>query len=171
MNGGELHPDNNESSDDEISQKTTTLQDRRRRFYEERKMKMQKRNQPVSIADMLNAEPNQNPIEHEKRFLTVKVHTRIPKTRYDAKTEDESNLQHLVGELEIADYLTFEELVSKAIEMFNSQLKKQGSDIEISENYIKKFCFKLAKKTGHPDSNFPSFDNKQKVSDCGVTNV
>lgn len=167
MNGGGMdHEDkDNESSEDEIKQKTTSLRDRRRDFYAKRLEKMKKRNQPASIADILNSEPNQNPIEHEKRFLNVKVHIRIPKTQYESKVDDENSLFHLVGELEIADYLTFEELVPKAIEMFNSQLRQQGSKIEILENNIKKFCFKFAKKTGHPDSNFPSFDNNQKVSD------
>ena len=131
---------------------------------------MGKRKQPASISDILNAEQDK-PIEQETRFLNVKVHTKIGQTIYAAKTESNEDKVYLVGELEIADYLTFAELAPKAMVLFNEQLKEKGHDIELSSESAKKCCFRFAKKNGEPDSNFPSFDSEQKVSDCGVTNV
>ena len=168
-----MNGDDHNSSDDDtgVPAPNTALQDRRRKYYEERKKKMSKSTQAVSMADMLNSTDNLNPIENEKRFINIKVHTRIAKGKYNSEEDDEDNLLHLIGELEIADYLTFAELVPKTIEMLNSHLKAQGSEIELLTNWDQDFSFRYAKKTGLPDTDFPSFDSNQKVSDCGVTNV
>ena len=173
MNGdaGEADEKAHESSDNEAEeQRMISLQERRRKYYEERKKKMGRKKQPASISDILNAEQDK-PIEHETRFLNVKVHTKIAQNSYAAKTDSNEEKVYLVGELEIADYLTFSELAPKAMVLFNEQLKDKGHDIELLSENSKGCAFRFAKKNGEPDSNFPSFDGAQKVSDCGVTNV
>lgn len=167
MNGEGIDQHNDkgaESSDNEEEEKRMiTLQDRRRRYYEERKKKMNKNNKGISMAEMLdNVE---NTLENEKRFINIRVHTRIPKTPYVAKAESDEDSWHLKGELEIADFLTFQELIPKAIDMFNAQIKHQGLEIELLTERCPQFSFRYAKKTGHPDVNFPKFDRSQKVSD------
>ena len=167
MNGEGIdqhHDKGADSSDNEEEEKRMlNLQDRRRKYYEERKKKMIKNNKPMTMAEMLNNV--ENTLENEKRFINIRVHTRIPKTPYAAKVESEEDSWHLKGELEIADFLTFKELIPKAISMFNAQIKHQGLEIELVTERSSQFSFRYAKKTGVPDVNFPQFDRSQKVSD------
>lgn len=167
--------------DPEEEKRMNTLQERRRKYYEERKKKMVNRNKPKSIAEMLNNDDDLNnksngaapsdPFAELKNtnkmlnsFLTMRVHTKVAKHAYNAKEDSSEEAIELKGELEIADYITFAELIPKAVEMFNSQLKQQGHEMEFVTDSSHGFAF------GY-DRNFPKFDSAQKVSDCGVTNV
>lgn len=140
MNGDIADADQNkgnDSSDNEQEDKRAkSLQDRRKRYYEERKKKMNKNNKPASISDILNAV--ENTIEPETRFLNIKVHTKIPENAYSAKADMENDMIMLVGAIEIADYITFQELVPKSLSMFNDQLRDKGHDIELLIDQAKK---------------------------------
>lgn len=177
MNGEDIDhqaQDNNDSSDEEHQEKhMISLQERRRKYYEERKKKLARRTKPATIEEMLKEEDNQaqNNLAKEKRFLNVRVHTKVPKNHYKVNEVNADDYFTLKGELEIADYLTFKELVPKAIEIFNTQLKDLGFEIELLKEQMDMYSFRFAKKDGNPDTNFPAFDNSQKVSDCGVTNL
>jgi hypothetical protein len=140
MNGDVADVDQNkgnDSSDNEHEDKRMkSLQDRRKRYYEERKKRMNKNNKPASISDILNSE--EKTIEPETRFLNIKVHTKISENSYSTKAETENEMIPLVGEIEIADYITFQELAPKSLAMFNDQLKDKGHDIEILVDQSKK---------------------------------
>lgn len=128
---------NNDSSDNEHEDKRSkALQDRRKKYYEERKKRMNKNNKQASISDILNSE--EKIIEPETRFLNIKVHTKIYENSYSPKAETENEMIPLVGEIEIADYITFQELAPKSLAMFNDQLKDKGHDIEILVDQSKK---------------------------------
>jgi hypothetical protein len=127
----------NDSSDNEHEDKRmNALQDRRKRYYEERKKRMNKNKTPASISDILNSE--EKTIEPETRFLNIKVHTKISVNAYSTKAETEIEMIPLVGEIEIADYITFQELAPKSLSMFNDQLKDKGHDIELLVDQSKK---------------------------------
>ena len=161
--------DGEESSEEEIQEKRAiAIQSRRQKIYEEKKRRMANIKKPASISDILNKE--EKTLEPQTKFLNVKVHTRVSPDQHNEKSQTGEDLVHLVGEIEITEFLTFEGLIPKAIELFNSQLKDKGHDIEI-HNKLNKNCFRFAKKNGEADSNFPSFDGTQKVGDCGVTNI
>ena len=148
----------------------TSLQERRKKYLQDRKQKMNKRSQPAatgsSIADILNKVE-----ETDRTFLNVQVHCMVSKHPFIKKDQADDEFIHLVGEIEIADFLTFKEVAPKAIELLNSQLKDQDYEMEFLIEKSNLFTFKFAKKSGKPDTNFPSFDGTQKVSDCGVTNI
>ena len=59
-----------------------------------------------------------------KSQVTVRIHAVAPGA---LKSPGEDDAQEkLIGEIEIDDYIYFEELVIKAIEMFNEQLADKG---------------------------------------------
>lgn len=136
-----------------------SLAERRRKYIAEKRKRMKGPEQPQSIGDILKAEDN------ERCFLNVRVHSHVPKSPYADKPQTDDDLIHLMGELEIADFLTFHEIVPKAMEMFNAQLKEKGYDMEFESDKYKLCSFRYAKKSGDADMNFPSFDGSQKVSD------
>lgn len=156
-----------QANDNDADEPKISLQEKRRKYLEEKKKKMNKRAQPAaSISEMLNKVE-----DTDRSFLNVQVHANVPKhPNYDKNVKDEDCV-YCVGELEIADFLTFNDIVPKAIELFNSQLREQGYEMEFILEKKNKYSFKFAKKSGKPDSNFPAFDGSQKVSDCGITNI
>lgn len=174
MNGDAEEHDHeeNESSDEEQAQRMVSLRERRKKYYEERKKKLAKRNQPSSFVDMLeNSEAsNSNNLETEKRYLNVKIRSKITRTPFSS-SENLEDVIELKGELEIADFLTFEELITKTIDIFNSQLQEMKVNISLQKTSESKLGFRFAKKNGMPDTNFPQFENSQKVGDSGVTNL
>jgi len=176
MNGTEdnLNQDESDNSSDEEQTNVTSLRDKRRKYYEERKKRMaQRAGKPASMSEMLNSEEDHSVhhnLANEKRFFNIRVHASVRKHTYEAKEEDDKD-HHLKWEIEIADYLTFEELIPKAIEQFNSLLKDMNAEASFAKDQVKKFNFRFSRKDGTPDINFPKFDNQQKVSDSGVTNI
>lgn len=172
MNGDSHDPqleNGDESSEEESEQqKILDRQAKRRMYIEAKKERMRMMKKPASISDILNQE--EKTLEPQTKFLNVKVHTRVHQDAYSAKSEASDTLIHLSGEIEISEHLTFEGLTPKAVELFNTQLKDKGYDIEVVASPTSS-SFRFAKKTGEPDMNFPSFDGKQKVGDSGVTNV
>lgn len=157
------------SSEDEQQQVMLSLREKRRRYYEERK---KANNKPASMRDLLeNGTGTENGHkEAEKRFVNIRIYTRINKSQYISKGETSEEIL-LKGEVEIPDYISFEDLVTKAINLFNSQLKDKGLDIEFIKERSKSFSFRFAKRDGLPDIDFPWFDSSQKVSQSGVTSV
>ena len=175
---GKIHEDDSDYSDDETKErKAKEVMDRRRMYYEK---KMAKRKAKVKgnfdfgkeLDELDNNKngTNGDAIPSQMKFIKVKVHTRIGSSEYTAKSENKKDLIHLVGEIEISEKLKFKELLPKSAKMFNSQLNDKGYTIKIQEN-PEKSKFRFAKNSGEPDPNFPCFDESQKVSDCGVTNI
>lgn len=156
-----------DSSDDEYQQKVLSLREKRRKYYEE---KRKPNVQHSSMKDILEDRWDKQLNEGEKRFTNIRIHVRIPKSQYSTKDDSEDEI-YLKGELEIVDFITFEDLSVKAINLFNSQLTSQGLKIELLKERSKYFTFRYAKRDGVPDNDFPWFDSSQKVSQCGVTNV
>lgn len=145
--------DGNNSSEDEQQQVMLSIREKRRKYYEERK---KGKNQPTSMRDLLengNGSENHHK-EQEKRFINVRIYTRLNRSQYLSKDETKDEI-FLKGEVEIADYITYEELAIKAINLFNSQLKDKGLDIEFVKERSKYFSFRFAKRDGLPDSDFP----------------
>ena len=175
MNGDGVDDENNvdqDSSDEEVEQRVVSLQERRRKYYEDRKRKMAKRDQPMNFNDMLeSSESTQHTsLESQKKFLNVKIHTRLGKTA-TATFDDPEDIIQLKCEVEIADFVNFGELITKAINVFNNQLSQNYPGISISNNNNRNFKLRYAKKDGMPDMNFPAFDEIQRVSESGVTNL
>ena len=139
--------------EDEQQQKMLSLREKRRKYYEERK---KSNNKPASMRDLLENgnSMESNHKEQEKRFITVRMFARINKTQYSSKEESNDEII-LKGEAEIADYITYEELAIKAINLFNNQLKEKGLEIEFVKERSKYFSFRFAKRDGLPDSDFP----------------
>lgn len=176
MNGDQANNINQSidtSSDDENEeQHKISLQARRRRYYEERKRKMMKTKAPTNFDFNEEFEKSEGNFKQdtENRFLNVRVTSKISNTPSQVSENPEDNTV-LRCELEIPDFLNFGELIPKAVDVFNSQLQEAKSDISINKDNASKCGFRYAKKDGRPDMNLPAFDSRQKVSECGVTNL
>ena len=145
--------DGDSSGEDEAQQRMLSLRERKRKYYEERK---KVKSQPASMRDLLeNGNANEHATkEQEKRFINIRIYTRVNPNQYIGKDEGKDEIQ-LKGEVEIADYITYEELTVKAINLFNQQLKDKGLEIEFIKERAKYFSFRFAKRDGLPDSDFP----------------
>ncbi len=172
------HENDSDFSDDEEKEKRAkVVADRRAEIY---KRKMEKRkakvkgnfdfNGELGKGDKIDNKPSGDVAAAQMKFLKVKVQTRIGSSEHVVKSDNQEDLIHLVGEIEISDKLKFKELLPKSAKMFNTQLKDKGYDIVFSDS-LEKSKFRFAKTNGEPDSNFPCFWEGQKVSDCGVTNI
>lgn len=164
----------NESSGEE--EKKVSLKDKRAEHIKKLRAKrfgQRKEKQSSDFGTMLK-DSSQNPtntLASQKRFLNIKINTFVQSTHARTKTDQSQDLKRLVGELEIVDYLTFNELVLKAIALFNSQMQDMDLQISFNKTYKDRYAFRYAKKDGHPDMNFPKFYSQQKVSDSGVKSV
>lgn len=128
-----------------------SLREKRRRYYEE---KRKPHVQNSSMKDILSNGMDNQLNEAEKRFTNIRIHVRIPKSP-DSNNDDKDDEIYLKGELEIVDFITFEDLTVKAINLFNSQLSSQGHSIELLKERSKYFTFRYAKRDGVPDNDFP----------------